>query len=535
MVQRPDVPRSRFSTRHTLKTTFAPDKLIPIFVDEVLPGDDIRAHATVFLRMATPLFPVMDNIHAECFFFFVPNRLVWDNWVKMMGERKAPNDSIDFVVPQTNVANGTDGTGFDEFTVGDYFGLPIKGELPGSVPGNYKTVSALPFRAYNLIWNEWFRSQDLSNPASVQTGDTDGGVAYSILPRAKRHDYFTASLPWPLKGGQEVSIPVGTAAPVKTRSAINTWQGTAEGLIFRDLDGSPIIDNNTALITGGVLGRLTGQSSAQTAQVVPANLYADLSEATGATLNAMRLAIATQHLLERDARGGTRYTELLKNHFGVDPQDSRLQRPEYIGGGRFTLVTQAIAQTSASAYGEAASTPLGDLAGATTGSGRVNFSYSATEHGIVIGLINVYGDITYQRGIHRMWTRQTRYDFYWPTFAFLGEQAVRNDEIWADGSSADEDTFGYQERWAEYRYKPSRITGRFRSNATGSLDTWHLSEDFATRPALNNEFLKQATPIKRVVAAGDLAANQEFLMDSVFDISTTRPLPMRSTPGLTRF
>lgn len=532
MVPRADVPRSRFSTRHTYKTTFDVDRLVPFFVDECLPGDDFRGKVTAFVRMATPLFPVMDNLTAEMFFFFTPCRLVWENWTKFMGERVTPTANISaYTVPQV-ACQGVDATGFDPLTPGDYFGLPVTGQL--SSP---KTVNALPFRCLNLIWNEWFRPQDLMGlyPAGgtpTDDGPDAAGVINNPLWRAKRHDYFTSALPWPVKANDVPTIPLGARAPVYGIGAISP-AAVLTGGPYRETDGSALGSHGTGIV--GYNAHLTNTvalwARAEGGNNVP-DVYADLSEATGATLNAIRLAVATQQLLERDARGGSRYTELLRNHFGVMPEDARLQRPEYIGGGKFFLQTQAIPQTSASEVG---GTPLGELGAATLGSGPGSFSYTCREHGYIIGIINITGDITYQQGVHRMFTRLTRYDFYWPTFAFLGEQAIRNDELYADGSVNDTATFGYQERWAEYRYRPGRITGLFRSNVAGSIDQWHLAEDFASLPALNATFIQQATPLGRVLAADDLATGMQFLLDSVFEISCTRALPFRSVPGLTRF
>lgn len=534
MVPRADVPRSKFKTQHSYKTTFNAATLIPVYVEEVLPGDMFSGRATFFCRMATPIFPIMDNLYFESFFFFVPNRLVWDNWQKFMGEQANPADSISYTIPQVTSLNTT---GFEQFYLGDYFGLPVESTQTTAT----LSVNALPFRSYNRIYNEWFRDENLVNSIYDYTGDaTQTEANYYPRRRAKRPDYFTSALPWPVKGGTQVSLPLGSSAPVRTSSTINT--GWTQPLVWREVDGGvpaptsagslgvAATSGNTVYSTA-TLGSLSGET------LVPANLYADLSSATGATINAVRLAVASQQFLEKDARGGTRYAELLRNHFGVTPQDSRLQRPEYIGGGSSMFQTQAIPQTSASDITGSA-TPIGALGGTTVMSGSHQFSYSASEHGFILGIINVRADITYQQGIHRMFTRSTRWDYYWPTFAFLGEQAIRNDEIYATGGSTDDDAFGYQERWAEYRYRPSRITGMFRSYPTsGTLDTWHLSQAFSTLPALNQAFIEDYsnTTVERVVAAGASASGQQFLLDSVWNISATRALPARSVPGLTRF
>jgi len=534
MVPRSDVPRSVFKFRSGYKTTFNAGSLIPWYVEEVLPGDHFRGEATVFVRMSTPLYPIMDNLHLETFFFFVPNRILWDNWVKFMGEQKAPGDSISYTIPQVTSASAT---GFASYGVGDYFGLPVIG---GAVTVAL-SVNALPWRGYNKIYNEWFRDENVGAVAVEFTSDaTQSESQYNILTRMKRPDYFTSVLPWPLKGGVNVSMPLAGSAIVKT-SAGAGFTGAQQKMQMLDSATGNALAGNFAFISAGFSAMhrsstLAGGTDA--GGTYPSNLYADLSTATGATINAMRLAVASQQFLEKDARGGTRYAELLRMHFGVTPQDSRLQRPEYIGGGSMPIDTQAIPQTSASAV-TGSTTVMGSLAGASVGSGRHRFSYAASEHGFIIGLVNVRGDLSYTQGVHRMWTRSTRFDFYFPTFAFLGEQVVRQDEIYATGVVAtDTAAFGYQERWAEYRYRPSRITGKFRSYPTaGTLDTWHLAEAFATPPAFNSTFLsdKSYTTVKRVIAAGAAGDNQQFLLDSVWDISSTRPLPVRSVPGLLRF
>lgn len=534
MVPRSDVPRSTFATSHTLKHAFDVDYLVPVLVDEVLPGDVHDGTLTVFARLNNLIFPLMDNMEVETFFFFVPNRLVWDNWVKFMGEQKNPGDSIAYTIPTVNSPAG----GFIVGGLADAFGLPTVGQVQG---GATLTVNALPFRGYNLIFNEWFRDQNLMNSVNVPTGDGPDNLAdYNLEKRCKRHDYFTSCLPWPQKGGVAVPLPIGGQAPVKT-SASELVTGVQPSMGVRFANGN-LVASNLTLTTGingpGTTASVNASSPASspptTAPVYPSNLYADLSAATGATVNAMRLAAATQQFLEKDARGGTRYTELLRNHFGVTPEDARLQRPEYIGGGKSSIQTQAIPQTSATAV-TGSTTPLGALSGQATISGQHRFKYHATEHGYIIGVANVTGEVTYQQGLHKMWSRSTRYDFYWPTFANLGEQAVLNKEIYARGDANDALVFGYQERWAEYRYRPSRICGLFRSTAANNIDEWHLSQQFSSLPTLNATFIRQATPASRVLAAGVQANSQQILWDSVFNIKTTRPIPTYSVPGLVRF
>ncbi|AYP28827.1 MAG: major capsid protein [Microviridae sp.] len=527
MIPKGDVPRSTFQTQHTVKTTFDADYLVPMYVDEVLPGDVHRGDMTFFARLQTPIFPIMDNICVESFFFFVPCRLVWTNWRKFMGEQANPNDSIDFVVPQLESPDG----GFAVGSLYDYFGLPTVGQID---PAQKVSINVLPIRAYNLIYNEWFRDENVGPAAFTSTSDgPDPAGSYGLQKRMKKHDYFTSCLPWPLKGGQEVNLPLGGTAPVVANTAVNNG-----GPMFKEFGfglAQSIYTSSNAAYSPVTWGPTGGDAGIDQLVWDQSGLQADLSQAVGASLNATRLAIATQHLLEKDARGGTRYTELLRNHFGVVPEDSRLQRPEYIGGGKSYLKTQAIPQTSASAYGGTASTPLGSLGATILGSDGHPFRYMAKEHGYIIGLVNITGDVTYQQGLNKMWSRSTRYDFYWPAFANLGEQAVKVKEIYVDGTANDEAIFGYQERWAEYRHRPSRITGLFRSTANGSIDQWHLSEEFDSAPALNATFLVQDTPLERVLAAGDLAVGQQVLWDSVFNISSTRALPTHSVPGLVRF
>lgn len=528
MVPRNDVPRSTFATSHTYKNTLDVDYLYPILCREVLPGDIHDGTLTIFARLNNLIFPLMDNVELETFFFFVPNRLVWDNWIKFMGEQKNPGDSINYTIPQLVSPAG----GFVVGGLADAFGLPTVGQLAA---GATISVNALPFRAYNLIFNEWFRDQNLMNSVNVPTGDGPDNINdYTREKRCKRHDYFTSCLPWPLKGGVNVSMPIGGEAVVKTKPTAY-GSGLNPNAIRWLTTGFATPSTSLQLATGasGTFGT-SGAATMTGGALLPGNLYADLSSATGATINAMRLAAASQQFLEKDARGGTRYTELLRNHFGVTPEDARLQRPEYIGGGRSHVQTQAIPQTSAT-KATGSDTPLGSLSGQSIISDQHRFKYHATEHGYIIGLANITGEITYQQGLHKMWSRQTRFDFYWPTFANLGEQSVLNKEIYARGDANDDLVFGYQERWAEYRYQPSQICGLFRSTATGNIDDWHLSEQFANLPTLNATFIRQNTPASRVLAAGTQANGMQILWDSVYSIKTTRPIPTYSVPGLVRF
>ena len=514
MVPKADIPRSSFDTQYAHKTTFDAGFLVPIYCDEVLPGDTHRVKMTAFARLATPLFPVMDNLHLDTFFFFVPNRLVWDNWVKFMGEQANPGDSISYVIPTITSTTG----GYAVNSVFDYFGLPTAGQISGS---NTVTHNALPLRAYNLIYNEWFRDENLQNSVTVRKGDSgDVPADYTLLRRGKRKDYFTGALPWPQKGAS-VSLPLGTTAPVKATGALQLYGLTSAttGSMRAAAGSEPNIRWYTSNPSDQSLRYFSG-------------LEVDLSTATAATINQLRQSFQIQKLLERDARGGTRYTELLRAHFGVTPQDYRLQRPEYIGGGSTYVNINPIAQTSATSVTGSA-TPQGNLAAMGTALAQGHgFTYAAQEHGYIVGVCSVRADLTYQQGLPKMWSRSTRYDFYFPVFATLGEQAILNKEIYVQGTSADNDVFGYQERWAEYRYKPSQITGLMKSTSAGTIDAWHYAQRFTSLPTLNSTFIQETPPVARTTAVGAAANGQQFLMDAFFDCKMARPMPMYSVPGL---
>lgn len=522
-VPKTEIPRSRFNRSHGLKTTFDAGYLVPILVDEVLPGDTFNLKTTLFTRVSTLISPIMDNLYMDTFFFFVPERLVFENFQRMCGEQDNPDDSTDFLFPTITAPSG----GFPVGSLADYFGIPTG-------VANLE-VRAEPFRCYNLIYNEWFRDENLQDSVPFTKADRDVSTNYTLLRRGKRHDYFTSALPWPQKG-PGVELPFGGNATVPVQSFSANFPSA--GLYFSSDSGSISGSSNpNALVP--VSGNLSNQSyyyhyaglSSKGNNVFTGTLATpltvDLSTATQVTINQFREAFQIQKWYERAARGGTRYTEILRSFFGVISPDARLQRPEYLGGNSNRIDISVVPQTSAS--GDV--TPQANLAAFGVGATHKynGFTKSFTEHGWIIGLVNVRADLTYQQGLNRMWSRSTKFDMYWPTFAHLGEQAILNKEIYAQGTAKDNEAFGYQERYAEYRYFPSQITGKFRSTYAQPLDNWHLAQKFDNLPTLSSQFIEDNPPLSRILA---VPSEPQFLLDCFFDMNCVRPMPVYGVPGL---
>ena len=525
------IQRSVFDRSHDYKTTMDAGYLIPFFVDEVLPGDTFKLRVNAFVRMNTLIAPFMDNVFMDTFFFFVPTRLVWDNWQRFCGEQKNPGDSTDFLIPSLSGTNT-----FANGSIFDYMGLPTGVALdPANTP-----INALPFRAYNLIYNEWFRDENLIDSIAVPTNDGPDPISnYTLRKRAKRHDYFTSALPWPQKG-PSVDISLTGEAPVYGNgkalglyAGSNTWFGLVSNSTQVDRDGRPKLSPNaigkpvgtaiTSLLFAdeeykafGVVSDKNGNSG----------LVAGLDSVSAVSINDLRQAFQIQKFYEKWARGGSRYTETLRVMFNVISPDARLQRPEYLGGTHSRVNVVPNAQTSSTD----SVSPQGNLSAfGVLGDSAHGFNKSFVEHGYVIGLVCLRADITYQQGLNRMWSRRQLFDFYWPTLAHLGEQVVYNREIYTQGTAEDNGVFGYQERYAEYRYKPSMITGKLRSTDPQTLDVWHLAQKFDTLPKLNQDFIEENPPIARVIAVQN---EPQFFADFWFDLKTSRPMPVYSVPGL---
>lgn len=548
MIPQANIRRSVFDRSHVYKTTFNEGQLIPYFVDEVIPGDTFTLNPVEFCRLATPVVPFMDNIYIESFFFFVPSRLVYDKWVNLCGEQENPEDSTDFLVPTVSL------TGDMTNKLPDYMGIACASGTFSNI-----SVNCLPFRSYWLIWNEWFRDENLQKSVKVSKGETNtvlepmgqstanpnyglpSGVSnwYDPAPRGKRYDYFTGALPWPQKG-PAVDLPLGGQAPVYGNGALALNFGAA-GTAGLSLYESPKSHTSARVNLSANNGSATGSagSGSFTNTLTSAlgglptkesgyatGVYADMSDVSLITINSLRQAFMLQRYYEIDARGGTRYTEKLQAHFGVTNPDARLQRPEFLGSHSSMMNINPVTQTSSTD----STTPQGNLAAYGLNAQRYHaFTKSFSEFGYVIGLINVRADLTYQQGINKMWLRSDVLDFYWPSFAHLGEQAIQNIEIYCQGNDDDKKVFGYQERYAEYRYKPSLITGQFRSTYKEPLDVWHLSQKFSTLPTLSDEFIQDHPPISRVVA---VPSYPHFLLDVKFNLKCIRPMPMYGIPGM---
>lgn len=545
-----DMSRSTFDRSSSVKTSFNAGDIVPFFLEEVLPGDTFNVKSSKVVRMQTLLTPMMDNVYLDTYYFFVPNRLVWEHWKQFNGENteSAWIPETTYEVPQ--ITSPAD-TGWTVGTIADYFGVPT------GVPG--LSVSALPFRAYALVINEWFRDQNLQDPLAVPVDDaTVAGVNTGVFLTdcakggkpyiaAKYHDYFTSALPSPQKGpdvsitvaqgSQWPVVPLADNVPNFNADNVLRWVGAdGSSLGTSGQLASPSADYRS-LAVGYADGRSIARPNAGAvgspiAPAVPANLYAvSDGQAAVATINQLRMAFQIQKLYERDARGGTRYIEILKSHFGVTSPDARLQRPEYLGGNRVPININQVVQQSGTGAG--ASTPQGTVVGMSqTTDSHSDFIKSFTEHGFILGVMVARYDHTYQQGLDRMWSRKSRFDYYWPVFANIGEQAIKNKEIYADGSAKDDEVFGYQEAWADYRYKPNRVTGEMRSQYAQSLDVWHLADDYDKLPSLSDEWIREdKSNIDRVLAVQSSVSNQ-FFADIFIQNRATRPMPLYSVPGL---
>lgn len=496
------INRSTFRRDFNRKMTFDSGYLVPLFIDEALPGDTLNLKLTAFGRLANPIYPIMDNLFLDTFYFAVPYRLVWENWERFNGAQDNPGDSIDYLIPTMTSPLG----GYPNGSIHDFFGIPTQVEN--------LTHSSLWHRAYNLIWNEWFRDENLQDSVDVPVNDgPDDPMHYKLLKRCKRHDYFTSCLPSPQKG-PAVRLPLTGDATVPASDLFlrgKTSDNVAQLQIVHHNNFSDVY------YQPGQNGEFLKYDH---------GLHVDLSQVTSVTVNQLRQAFQIQKLLEKDARGGTRYPEILQHHFSVVSPDSRLQRPEYLGGGTNLININPVPQTSSTD----AVSPQGNVSAYATLKHRDRgFVKSFTEHTLIIGLCCVRADLTYQQGLPRMFSRRIREDFYWPVFQNLGEQAVLNREIYAQGNADDEKVFGYQERYSEYRYKNNEIVGQFRSNFGQSLDAWHLSQYFKNCPTLSKDFIEENVPLDRIKAVAD--SYPDIIMDCFFKYKCHRPMPVYAMPG----
>lgn len=528
-----DIQRSKFKRPFQHKTTFNTGDLIPIYVDEVLPGDTVTMDMSSITRMSTPIFPVMDNAFMDTYFFFVPNRLVWEHWKEFNGENNTTywEQTTDYEIPQITAPTG----GWEKGSIADYMGIPTKVDNI--------SIQSLPFRAYSLIWNDWFRSENLKQPCMINKDDatTEGSNGTNYITDAQKggmpckvakyHDYFTSALPQPQKG-EDVLLPLGISAPVYGNGTplIMETQITGDYVKLESIRAG----GSTQDWGYGAIARTSGQPMPTgTINLTTSKDYApytaDLRNATAATISQLRQAFAVQRLYEKDARSGTRYIETIRAHFGVVSPDARQQRPEYLGGFREQINIDQVIQTSSTTD----ITPQGNTAAysMTTQSDHM-FTKSFTEHGYLIGLACVRTDHTYQQGIERFWSRKSRFDYYWPTFANLSEQAILNKELYATGTSADDEVFGYQEAWAEYRFKPNRVSGSFRSNYETTLDSWHYADNYESQPILSSRWIDETRAnVNRTIAVSEEIEDQ-FIADFYFDSTWVRPMPVYSIPGL---
>lgn len=539
-VPRLDITRSRFKRRQDVKLTMNAGQLIPFYVDEVLPGDTFSIDQAAIIRMTTPIFPVMDNCYMDVYYFNVPMRILWKNFKRFMGENDTGPwaQTQEYTIPQVKVTGTAEKPAPYEGSIMDYMGIPTK--VSKSEDTSF-SVNALPFRAYAMIWQEWFRDQNVDNPAI--NSDADATVNYTDdetkgmdtatpdleyilqnaytggrpLPVNKFHDYFTSALPSPQKAGQPVTIPLSGNAPIIGRNAMN---------------GDPMTDNMAIYDAGFNLNEWYLYKNPEASMRINADgqnvkLYADMSAVQATTINQIRQAFQVQKYYEQLARGGSRYREMIYSLFHTKISDKTVQIPEYLGGTRITINMSQVIQTS----GTTEQSPQGNTAAVSvTPYNGSMFTKSFEEHGYVIGVCCIRHDHTYQQGLERMWSRKTNLDFYYPVFANLGEQAILKKELYLTGTATDEQAFGYQEAWAEYRMKPNRISGKFRSNATGTLDSWHYGDNYATTPSLSQTWMKEGdSEIQRTLAKDN---EPQFIMDTVIDNTSVRPMPMYSIPGL---